>query len=54
MGNGWVLTQGLLIVCSLLMTTNRVLGFADALFGCSEEITTIIELILSPSNDCIM
>ena len=34
--------EGLLIVCSLLMTTNRVSGFADARFGCSGEITTLI------------
>ena len=27
--------EGLLVVCSLLMTTNQVLGFADARFGCS-------------------
>ena len=27
--------EGLLVVCSLLMTTNRVSGFADARFGCS-------------------
>ena len=40
--------EGLLIVCSLLMTTNRVSGFADARFGCSEEITTVIDLTLFP------
>ena len=27
--------EGLLIFCSLLMTTNQVSGFADARFGCS-------------------
>ena len=51
-GGGW--EEGLLIVCPLLMTTNRVLGFADARFGCSEEITTLIEFILLPSNGCIV
>ena len=29
--------EGLLVVCSLLMTTNQALEFADARFGCSEE-----------------
>ena len=44
----------LLIVCSLLRTTNRVLGFANARFGCSEERTTVIELILLSLNGCIV
>ena len=46
--------EGLLLVCSLLMTTNRVSGFADACFGHSEEITSIIELTLLSSNGCIV
>ena len=46
--------EGLLLVCSLLMTTNRVSGFANARFGHGEEITSIIELTLLPSNACIV
>ena len=46
--------EGLLIVCPLLMTTNRVSGFADARFGCTEEIRTLIDLILLPSNGYIV
>ena len=46
--------EGLLIDCSLLMTTNQVSGFANARFGRSEEITSVIELTLLPSNGCIV
>ena len=46
--------EGLLLVCSLLMTRNQVSGFADARFGHSEEITSIIELTSLPSNACIV
>ena len=46
--------EGLLIVCSLLMTTNQVSGFADARFGPSKEISSVIELTLLPLNSCIV
>ena len=46
--------EGLLIVCPLLMTTNQVLGFADTCFGCTEEITTLIELIFLHSHGYIV
>ena len=52
--DGGVGREGLLIVCALLMTTNQVSGFANARFGCSEEIISIIELTLLSSNGCIV
>ena len=50
-GGGW---ERRIVDCLLIVDDNKSsVGFADACFGCSKEITTVIELTLLLSNGWI-
>ena len=51
-GGGW---EGRIVDYLLMVDDNKLsVGFANTHFGCSEEITTVMELILLPSNGYIV